>query len=140
MKTTPLHLLAVLTLGVCTWNLAAQDAGAPPVPRERPAQREAGPGGPGGPGGFGGQRPMLSPVVQALDANSDGEIDAQEIANASAALKKLDKNGDGKLSAEELRPARPQGGPGGPGGAGGGRGQGGRGPGGGNAPQRPPVQ
>ena len=46
----------------------------------------------------------------ALDANHDGVIDANEIANASAALKTLDKNGDGKLTPDELRPPRPQGG------------------------------
>jgi hypothetical protein len=43
----------------------------------------------------------------ALDANKDGELDATEIANASAALKTLDKNGDGKLSADELMPPHP---------------------------------
>ncbi len=31
-------------------------------------------------------------------------IDADEIANAPAALKALDKNGDGQLTADELRP------------------------------------
>jgi Ca2+-binding EF-hand superfamily protein len=50
------------------------------------------------------------PLMEALDANHDGVIDANEIANASAALKALDKNGDGKLTQDELRPARPQGG------------------------------
>ncbi|HTI73112.1 MAG TPA: phospholipid-binding protein, partial [Candidatus Limnocylindria bacterium] len=54
----------------------------------------------------------------ALDLNHDGVIDADEIAQASASLKKLDKNGDGKLTPDELRPPRPAG-PGGPGGPGG---------------------
>jgi hypothetical protein len=45
--------------------------------------------------------------MDALDANHDGIIDANEIANAPAALKKLDKNGDGKLTPDELRPQRP---------------------------------
>ena len=49
--------------------------------------------------------------MAALDANHDGVIDADEIANASAALRKLDKNGDGKLTMDELRPPRRQGGP-----------------------------
>ena len=38
----------------------------------------------------------------ALDANHDGVIDANEIANAPAALKTLDKNGDGKLTPDEF--------------------------------------
>jgi hypothetical protein len=62
---------------------------------------------------------MMLPVMQALDANSDGVIDEKEIANASVALKKLDKNGDGKLTSDELRPQRPPGGAGRPGGPGG---------------------
>jgi Ca2+-binding EF-hand superfamily protein len=49
----------------------------------------------------------MDPVISALDANSDGVIDQNEIAGASAALKKLDKNGDGKLTQEELRPNLP---------------------------------
>jgi len=59
----------------------------------------------------------LHPLMQALDANKDGTLDEQEIANASAALKALDKNGDGKITPDELRPAFPPGehGPGGPG-------------------------
>ncbi len=70
------------------------------------AQPEGGPGGPppGGPEGGGMRRPM-PPVMVALDADKDGEISAEEIANAAAALKTLDKNNDGKLSKEELRPA-----------------------------------
>ncbi|HQQ75838.1 MAG TPA: EF-hand domain-containing protein [Thermoanaerobaculia bacterium] len=47
------------------------------------------------------------PLEVALDANGDGVIDADEIANASAALKKLDKNGDGRLTPDEYRPPRP---------------------------------
>ncbi|HVV73183.1 MAG TPA: phospholipid-binding protein, partial [Verrucomicrobiae bacterium] len=37
----------------------------------------------------------------------DGVIDADEIANAPAALKTLDKNGDGKLTMDELMGPRP---------------------------------
>jgi hypothetical protein len=63
------------------------------------------------PGGAGanrhGHHPPPSPLFQALDTNHDGVIDADEIANAPAALKALDKNGDGKLTRDELRPARP---------------------------------
>jgi hypothetical protein len=64
-------------------------------------------------GGVGGHRPPPSPVVMVLDANHDLVIDAQEIANAPAALATLDKNGDGKLTPDELRPRPPQGGSGG---------------------------
>ena len=61
---------------------------------------------------------MVSPLMEALDTNRDGVIDADELKNASASLLKLDKNGDGKLTQDELRPSRPPGGrgPGGPGG------------------------
>jgi Ca2+-binding EF-hand superfamily protein len=47
----------------------------------------------------------MNPLMQALDKNKDGEISAEGIVGAAAALKALDKNGDGKLTAEELRPA-----------------------------------
>jgi len=46
-------------------------------------------------------------IVAALDANHDGVIDADEIANAPAALKSLDKNGDGKLTPDEFMGKRP---------------------------------
>jgi hypothetical protein len=44
------------------------------------------------------------PVLAVLDADGDGEISAQEIAQAAAALKELDTNGDGYLTADELIP------------------------------------
>lgn len=88
---------------------------------------------PGGPGGPGGPR-MGSPLVEALDLNKDGTIDADEIAKAVESLKKLDKNNDGKLTPDEYRPQRPGGGPGG-------EGRGPRGPGGdGQRPQRPKAE
>jgi Ca2+-binding EF-hand superfamily protein len=61
---------------------------------------------PGGVLGGGGMHPH-SPLVAALDANGDGTIDAEEIADASVSLKKLDKNGDGKITVDEIRPQRP---------------------------------
>jgi hypothetical protein len=63
-------------------------------------------GRPGGPG-MNSHRPPPDPLMLALDVNHDGVIDANEIANAPAALKTLDKNGDGKLTRDELRPPRP---------------------------------
>lgn len=68
----------------------------------------------GGGGGRGGPMGRMNPLLQALDADKNGELSAEEIANAPAALKKLDKNGDGKLTADELRPAFREGERGGP--------------------------
>ena len=59
--------------------------------------------------GPGHHRPVPA-IVRALDANHDGVIDADEISNASAALKTLDKNGDGKLTPDEFMGFRPMGG------------------------------
>lgn len=93
--------LVALTLGLGAFTVLAQD-------------QSGGPGGPPGGGGrfghhFGGGPPHVLPLMAALDANGDGELDATEIANASAALKTLDKNGDGKLTADELMPPPPGG-------------------------------
>jgi predicted O-methyltransferase YrrM len=92
------------------------------------------PGGRGGPG-----EGMRIPVMTALDTNGDGELSAEEIANAAQTLKKLDRNGDGKLDREELRPQfGGRGGPGGPGS--GGPGAPGRGEGARTAPFENQVQ
>jgi Ca2+-binding EF-hand superfamily protein len=45
--------------------------------------------------------------MKVLDADGDGALSAEEIANASIALLTLDQDGDGALSTEELRPPRP---------------------------------
>lgn len=47
-----------------------------------------------------------NPVVVALDANHDGEIDAAELAGASGALRALDRNGDGRLARDEIESTR----------------------------------
>ncbi len=185
-------IILALTLGASSVSITAQEgkppAGGPPGGGQRQGsgegrqrgegrpegqvgeggRREGGPGqgGPGQAGGGpGGQRGM-SPIIEALDLNKDGTIDAEELNQAAASLKKLDKNNDGKLTEAEYRPLRPggQGGPGAGGqggpGAGGGRpegqggpdgGQGARGqgrppggepgaPGGEGRPQRPPFE
>ena len=76
------------------------------MPDESFGKGAPGPGGPRGPGnGPGGFRP--SPLIRALDANGDGIIGADEIANAAAALRTLDKNGDGKLTPDEYRDSGP---------------------------------
>ena len=65
---------------------------------------EGGPGpSPNGPAPTRGG-PMAMPVINALDLNKDGALDAEEIAKAFESLKALDKNGDGKLTPEEYRP------------------------------------
>jgi Ca2+-binding EF-hand superfamily protein len=86
MKTKMKVTLALLALGASALIANAQDAGRPPMK---------------------GHRPPPLPIVTALDANHDGVIDSNEIANASAALKTLDKNGDGQLTADEFLPPRP---------------------------------
>ena len=102
MKT--ISIAFALTLAESTLSLPAQDdAGGPPPPPDGPPPAQSGP--PGGPGGE--HRRPPSPLVMVLDANHDGVIDADEIANASEALKKLDKNGDGKLTPDEYRPPHP---------------------------------
>jgi len=105
----------VLVVALCSWAVIAQEPGGPPDRGGRPRQRE---GGARGSPGAEGWRPPPLPIIVVLDANDDGVIDAEEVANASTALKKLDKNGDGKLTADEYRPV-PPGGPGGFGGPGG---------------------
>ena len=100
MKTNMKIMLTVLALGASAFIASAQNnTDGPPG---------GGQGGPGGPGGQGRHRPPVPAIVAALDANHDGVIDADEIANAPAALKSLDKNGDGKLTPDEFMGPRPQ--------------------------------
>ncbi len=82
----------VVACGICVSMAAAQPPGGGP----------GGPGSPGGPGGPGG--PPQIPFMQALDLNSDGAIDQDEIALAADSLKTLDKDKDGKLTMQELMP------------------------------------
>lgn len=96
MRTTKVILISAVAVGVSALAALAQGPDGPP--RRQHAE-----------GGGDGQRPPPPPIIAALDANHDGVIDAQEIANASAALKTLDKNGDGKLTMDEIRPQRPEG-------------------------------
>ena len=99
MKTnmkTMLALAGLLALGATALVVKAQDNGGSPNGNNA-----------GGPP-MRGHRPPAPAIVSALDANHDGVIDADEIANASAALKTLDKNGDGKLTPDEFMGPRPQ--------------------------------
>jgi hypothetical protein len=98
MKTT--YTLLALGLIAAASVFAQEDRPQRPPPSE-------GRSGEGRPG----MRPPMGPppLMMVLDANHDRKLDAEEIANASAALKKLDKNGDGQLTEEELFPPRPDG-------------------------------
>ena len=104
MKKILLANAVMALLGVTvTMNVLAQ----PPVGEGRPdgppPRREGGPD----------DRPRPPhPVMDALDADHNGEISEEEINNATTALKSLDKNSDGKLTDDEIRPPRPEGGPG----------------------------
>ncbi len=108
-------IAVVLSVGLCSWLVVAQDAGAPRDRGDRSAGRERRPSGGNVAEGW---RPPPSPIIEALDANGDGTIEADEIAGAAAALKALDKDGNGRLTADEYRPrgpgGPPAGGPGGP--------------------------
>jgi hypothetical protein len=80
-----------------------REAGSPPdgpagerLPPAPPAWRMG-----GGPS-MSDPRLPASPVVAALDLNSDGTIDADELAKASDSLKKLDKNADGQLTPDDF--------------------------------------
>ena len=92
-----------LTLVASAFTVFAQEAPAPAAPSPSPS---------GQPSPKHERKWGRMPLIAALDANHDGVIDAQEIANAPAALKTLDKNGDGKLTRDELMPPRPEGAPG----------------------------
>ena len=93
-----------LAVGLSAFNMVAQPNERPQGPR--PGGRE---GGPDGPRHEAHRRMMIPPIVIALDANKDGTISADELANASAAVKSLDKNNDGAVQMEELRPKPPEG-------------------------------
>ena len=84
--------------------MAAAAGAQPPGGFDGPSGR--GPGAP--PGGF---RPPPDPIREALDANHDHQLDADEIRSASNALLTLDGNGDGILGHDEIRPQVPPGGP-----------------------------
>lgn len=88
-------VIALLALSASAWIVTAQDNNQQPPPDRN---------------GFPprGHRPP-PPIMMALDANQDGQIDADEIAKASESLKKLDLNGDGVLTRDELMPPPPGG-------------------------------
>jgi hypothetical protein len=93
-----------LTLALAVIGISALGIGCachrPPPPAEQAGMMDD-------PGMRGHHRMPPSLLMQALDVNHDGVIDAEEISNAPAELRTLDKNGDGQLTPDELRPPRP---------------------------------
>ena len=87
MRALAVGFMAALAIAWLTYGTVAQ----------APGGRDA----PPGPGRF---RPPQHPLMTALDADSDGELSAAELADASQALKKLDRNNDGRLAGDEIRP------------------------------------
>lgn len=82
MKANRIHLLLALAA------IATVNAGEPKPPVDR--------------------RPPPQPLLAVLDANRDGQLDEDEIADAPNALGDLDKNGDGQLTRKELMPPPPK--------------------------------
>jgi hypothetical protein len=89
---------AIIVSLMAAATASAQPGGFGPRPGQGGPGR--GSGNAGSPGGF----TRVHPIVEALDANADGEISAKEIKNAAAALKTLDKDEDGRLTRDEIRP------------------------------------
>jgi hypothetical protein len=83
-------------------KISKDDAPVPPADSpQRPADAPTPPDG---------ERPHPNdPIMLALDANTDGELSAAEIANAPTSLKALDLNKDGVLTPDEYRPLPPEG-------------------------------
>ncbi|MCE9608121.1 MAG: hypothetical protein K8U03_24815 [Planctomycetia bacterium] len=97
----PLWIVGLLLIAGAAATLVAQPpAGPPGGPPERNGSERNGP--PRGPGG-------RSQLMEALDADKDGKLSAEEIKNASAALAQLDKNQDGILTEDEIRPGQGRG-------------------------------
>jgi hypothetical protein len=103
MKINLKLMLALLALGAAAFTLRAQD-GTPPPQSDQAQQGQQGP-----PQGGRHHRPPPSRLFLALDANHDGVIDSNEIANASASLTTLagTVSTNGTLTWAEVAPQRP---------------------------------
>ncbi|MBQ16372.1 MAG: spore coat protein CotH [Planctomycetaceae bacterium] len=103
-------LVGTITLALVQSSPPSLKAQRPDDPRRDPFAPRGFDRGFPGPGG----RPPISPILDILDTNRDGEISNDEIRNAPAIIKKLDRNGDGQITADELAPPGGPGRPGGP--------------------------
>jgi len=101
-----LAMFACALLANASFAQKEKKKGDPEQPRVqiRRFNVQRGEGGQRGPGRGVTMRRFVPPMMEALDKDKDGSLSAEEIENASAALKTLDKDKDGKLSQEELRP------------------------------------
>lgn len=98
------RLLMTFAVALVASAVFAQQDGRRRGRGPRPEGQEGQGQRPGSQGGQeGGRARFVPPILAAIDADQDGEISAEEIEGASAALKALDKDGDGKLSMDEWR-------------------------------------
>lgn len=114
-----------LLIPICCLTFFVADSCVQAQPPGRRPEQGRGIGGQrGGAGGrqtqgrqaMGGRAGQQSPPwLNIFDTDSDGQISADEIKNASASLLKLDRNQDGRLTGDELRPTGISGGQGRPG-------------------------
>lgn len=95
MKAKPFITCALALVLPASTLLAQNQTEGTPDQNPPPSQND------GPPGGGRGRHHHPPALIMALDANHDGVISADEIANAPAALKTLDKNGDGQLTFDE---------------------------------------
>jgi hypothetical protein len=99
--------LANAAIGIRALDLNAD--GSVTADELRPARPADAPERPAPPADAPAHARPTDPVMLALDANSDGTLNATEITNAATSLAALDANKDGKLTIDEIRPLPPEG-------------------------------
>jgi hypothetical protein len=107
MRRTIITLAVAILAAIAGATLNAQRPDGDRGPREGDRGAPEGDRGPREGGRFGGGQGFgrfQMPIMQALDADGDGQLSDKEIENAAVALKSLDKDKNGKVSADELRP------------------------------------